>query len=149
MICCFVSMKKYENLAASKGISLQFSLVGVRLTVTARWIRSASHRFCPILMDNALSYTPQGGKILLLLSQSAHHTIFAVADDGSSIPEEEKAHIFERFYREDRSRSKETGGYGLGLAIAKQIVEEHKGQISVRDLQPKGVIFQIRLPKVG
>ena len=44
---------------------------------------------------------------------------------------------------------KETGGYGLGLAIAKQIVEEHKGQISVRDLQPKGVIFQIRLPKEG
>lgn len=48
-------------------------------------------------MDNALSYTPQGGKILLLLSQSAHHTIFAVADDGSSIPEEEKAHILNAF----------------------------------------------------
>ncbi len=60
-----------------------------------------------------------------------------------------KARIFDRFYREDRSRSKETGGYGLGLAIAKQIVEEHKGQIQVKDFAATRVIFQIRLPKEG
>ncbi len=99
-------------------------------------------------MDNALKYTSQGDNITLLSEISNKYWLLEVRNTGPSISDEDKKHIFERFYREDRSRSKETGGYGLGLAIAKQIVEEHKGQISVRDLQPKGVIFQIRLPKV-
>ncbi len=56
-------------------------------------------------------------------------------------------HIFDRFYREDKSRAKETGGYGLGLSIAKQIVEEHKGEITVENLSPQGVDFCIKFPR--
>ncbi|NRG25504.1 sensor histidine kinase, partial [Klebsiella michiganensis] len=90
-----------------------------------------------------------GDKITLLSEISNKQWLLEVKNTGPAISDEEKARIFDRFYREDRSRSKETGGYGLGLAIAKQIVEEHKGQIQVKDLQPRGVIFQIRLPKEG
>ena len=102
-----------------------------------------------ILLDNALKYTSRGDKITLLSEISNKQWLIEVKNTGPAISDEEKARIFDRFYREDRSRSKETGGYGLGLAIAKQIVEEHKGQIQVKDLQPRGVIFQIRLPKEG
>lgn len=93
LLCVY---EKYENLAASKGISLQFSLGDAAFRDCALDTERIT-QVLSILMDNALSYTPQGGKILLLLSQSAHHTIFAVADDGPSIPEEEKAHILNAF----------------------------------------------------
>ena len=118
-------------------------------TTTAVFDPKKIHQVLVILLDNALKYTSQGDNITLLSEISNKYWLLEVRNTGPSISDEDKKHIFERFYREDRSRSKETGGYGLGLAIAKQIVEEHKGQISVRDLQPKGVIFQIRLPKVG
>jgi len=107
------------------------------------------HQVLVILLDNALKYTSSGDKITLLSEISNKQWLIEVKNTGPAISDEEKARIFDRFYREDRSRSKETGGYGLGLAIAKQIVEEHKGQIQVKDLQPRGVIFQIRLPKEG
>jgi two-component system sensor histidine kinase CiaH len=118
-------------------------------TTTANFDAKKIHQVLVILLDNALKYTSQGDKITLLSEISNKHWLIEVKNTGPSISDEDKKFIFERFYREDRSRSKETGGYGLGLAIAKQLVEEHKGQISVRDLQPQGVIFQIRLPKEG
>jgi len=114
---------------------------------TAVFDQKKIHQVLVILLDNALKYTSSGDKITLLSEISNKHWLIEVKNTGPSITDEEKARIFDRFYREDRSRSKETGGYGLGLAIAKQIVDEHKGQISVKDLLPKGVIFQIRLPK--
>jgi len=114
---------------------------------TAIFDQKKIHQVLVILLDNALKYTSSGDKITLLSEISNKHWLIEVKNTGPSITDEEKARIFDRFYREDRSRSKETGGYGLGLAIAKQIVDEHKGQISVKDLLPKGVIFQIRLPK--
>ena len=69
-----------------------------------------------------------------------------VINTGPTISETGKAHLFDRFYREDKSRSKETGGYGLGLAIAKQIVEEHQGKIFVTDVLPQGADFCLQLP---
>lgn len=118
-------------------------------TASAVFDPKKMHQVLVILLDNALKYTNQGDKIILLSEISNKYWLIEVRNTGPSISDEDKKHIFERFYREDRSRSKETGGYGLGLAIAKQIVEEHKGQINVRDLQPQGTIFQIRLPKEG
>lgn len=105
------------------------------------------HQVLVILLDNALKYTEKGNKILLQSEFSNDMWLLEVKNTGPSISDTDKKQIFERFYREDRSRSKETGGYGLGLAIAKQIVTEHKGKISVRDWQPQGVVFQIKLPK--
>ncbi|MDT2735678.1 HAMP domain-containing sensor histidine kinase [Enterococcus pseudoavium] len=104
------------------------------------------HQVLVILLDNALKYTAANDKIILQSEISNEHWLLEVKNNGPAISDEDKQHIFERFYREDRSRSKETGGYGLGLAIAQQVIRQHKGKISVRDWQPKGVIFQIKLP---
>ncbi|EOH76009.1 sensor histidine kinase [Enterococcus malodoratus] len=104
------------------------------------------HQVLVILLDNALKYTEAKEKIVLQSAISNDNWLIEVKNNGPSISDEDKKHIFERFYREDRSRSKETGGYGLGLAIAKQIINQHKGKLTVRDWQPKGVVFQIRLP---
>ncbi|MFV0557389.1 MAG: sensor histidine kinase [Enterococcus sp.] len=108
--------------------------------------RKKMHQVLVILLDNALKYTDENDTITLLSEISGDAWLIEVKNTGPSISDEDKKHIFERFYREDRSRSKETGGYGLGLAIAKQIVTEHHGKIGVRDLQPRGVIFQIKIP---
>lgn len=105
------------------------------------------HQVLVILLDNALKYTDKKDTILLHSEIINDAWLIEVKNTGPSISDSDKKQIFERFYREDRSRSKETGGYGLGLAIAKQIVTEHKGKITVHDWQPRGVVFQIRLPK--
>lgn len=105
------------------------------------------HQVLVILLDNALKYTDKNDTILLHSEIINDAWLIEVKNTGPSISDSDKKQIFERFYREDRSRSKETGGYGLGLAIAKQIVTEHKGKITVHDWQPRGVVFQIRLPK--
>ena len=123
--------EKYESLAASKGISLQFSLPDTAYR-NGLFDRERMTQVLSILMDNALSYTPQGGKILLLLSQSAHHTTFAVADNGPCIPDAEKAHIFERFYRADSAHT-DHEHFGLGLCTAKEIIRAHHGKIFVQD----------------
>lgn len=99
-----------------------------------------------ILLDNALKYTQQGDEIRIIATQTHKWWEVHVTNTGPTISEEGKQHLFDRFYREDKSRSKETGGYGLGLAIAKQIVEEHQGSITVSDLAPRGVDFCIKLP---
>ncbi|MGG5372018.1 sensor histidine kinase [Enterococcus sp. AZ196] len=104
------------------------------------------HQVLVILLDNALKYTEAKEKIVLQSEISNDSWLIEVKNNGPSINDEDKRHIFERFYREDRSRSKETGGYGLGLAIAKQIITQHKGKLTVRDWEPRGVVFQIRLP---
>ncbi|MDU6525066.1 MAG: HAMP domain-containing sensor histidine kinase, partial [Enterococcus sp.] len=104
------------------------------------------HQVLVILLDNALKYTEAADKIVFQSEISNNDWLIEVKNSGPAISDEDKQHIFERFYREDRSRSKETGGYGLGLAIAQQIITQHKGKLTVRDWQPKGVVFQIRLP---
>lgn len=113
--------------------------------------------FCNLaqLLFSRLNIFFPPGKILLLLSQSAHHTIFAVADDGPSIPKEEKAHIFERFYRTDHAHT-DHNHFGLGLCTAQEIVRAHHGKILVHDPcdcsllpegfpQDRGVVFTVVL----
>lgn len=98
------------------------------------------------LLDNALTHTPSGGTIEVVVSQSSGEAITRVADDGGGIPQEELPHIFDRFYRVDKSRSRGTGGTGLGLTIAKEIVESHGGEISVESVEGKGTTFEFTLP---
>ena len=115
----------------------------------AMWIfdEKKIHQVMVILLDNALKYTNSGDTVKLISTLHAKEWQIDVQNTGPSISDDDKKHIFDRFYREDRSRSKETGGYGLGLAIAKQIVTEHRGTILIKDVQPKGVCFQVKLPK--
>ncbi|MEY8444654.1 HAMP domain-containing sensor histidine kinase [Enterococcus ratti] len=104
------------------------------------------HQVFVILLDNALKYTNQQDRIVVISKANHKDWLIHIKNTGPTISDEAKKHIFDRFYREDRSRSKETGGYGLGLAIAKQIVVQHKGQIMVADNFPQGADFKIQLP---
>ena len=100
-----------------------------------------------ILLDNALKYTNENDSIIVTLKSGMFDAIIEVADTGIGISEETKAKIFERFYREDKARSRQTGGNGLGLSIAKTIVSDMKGKITVDHNVPKGTKFIITLPK--
>ncbi len=98
-----------------------------------------------ILMDNALSYTPSGGKITLSLTEQKNSLLFSFSDSGCGIPDPEKTLIFSRFYRSGQPRD-DKEHFGLGLCIAKEIVQAHKGSIWVEDHLPQGSRFLIRLP---
>ncbi|MBW4663587.1 MAG: HAMP domain-containing histidine kinase [Chroococcus sp. CMT-3BRIN-NPC107] len=98
------------------------------------------------LLNNACKYTDDGGTVQLKLSVQAHQGLIQVIDSGVGISLEHLPHIFQRFYRVDGERNKASGGFGLGLAIAEQIVKAHNGQISVTSKVRLGSTFQIKLP---
>ncbi len=99
-----------------------------------------------ILLSNALSYTPANGKIVISLAQKGKYQTISVSDTGIGISKEEKKHIFDRFYRVQKSRS-EKNHFGLGLSIALNIIEAHHGHIDVKDHLPTGTTFTIYLPE--
>jgi signal transduction histidine kinase len=98
------------------------------------------------LLDNAIRYTPDGGTITARLYRSGDDAVLTVEDDGIGIPLEDQARVFERFYRVDRARSRDTGGTGLGLAIVKHIAELHGGTVSVDSEVGRGSTFRARMP---
>lgn len=98
------------------------------------------------LMDNAIKYTPEKGFIHVSLKQEEESIVWHVRDNGIGIPPEDQEHIFERFYRVDKARGRETGGTGLGLSIVKQMVKMHNGTISVRSDPGKGSEFVVSFP---
>jgi len=98
------------------------------------------------LLDNALNHTPQGGTVTIAVSPDKDGILVSVSDTGEGIPPEHLPYIFERFYRVDDARSRKTGGAGLGLAIAKQMVELHGGRIWVESEAGKGSKFSFTLP---
>jgi signal transduction histidine kinase len=101
-----------------------------------------------ILLDNAIKYTPVGGEVKLFVSIEGSQLCITIQDSGIGIKQEDYQRIFERFYRSDKSRSRQMGGHGLGLSIAKWIVETHKGTITVSSEIGKGSIFRIQIPHV-
>ncbi len=98
------------------------------------------------IIDNAIKYTPRGGEVHCTLTRSGRRAIIRVADTGVGIPETDLPHIFDRFYRVDKARSRETGGTGLGLSIVKQFVLLHGGTIDAKSAPGKGSTFIIELP---
>ncbi len=99
------------------------------------------------LIDNAMKYTPDRGYILVSLAENGDHLIWRIRDNGIGIPEEDREHIFDRFYRVDKARSRETGGTGLGLSIVRQLVNMHEGTITVESQPGEGSVFTVVLPK--
>lgn len=98
------------------------------------------------LVDNAVKYTPEGGSVMVTLDADHQNAFITVADTGIGIPEDEVAHIFERFYRVDKTRDRETGGTGLGLSITYATVLLHNGSIKVNSKENEGTTMQIRIP---
>jgi len=101
------------------------------------------------LLDNALKHTPRGGQIVVSASERRGHVLLSIADTGPGIPEAELPHIFDRFYKVDKARSSARGGAGLGLAIAKRLVEAQGGIIMVESREGQGARFVVALPKEG
>ena len=99
------------------------------------------------LLDNAVHYTPGGGRISIRAAVAGPEVVISVSDTGPGIPQTEQARIFERFYRADAGRSRLEGGTGLGLSIAKHLAEAHGGRIQVRSEVGQGATFSIHLPR--
>lgn len=98
------------------------------------------------LIENSVRYTPQGGEVSIRSEVNDHEALLSVSDSGIGISEEHLPHIFERFYRVDKARSRSEGGSGLGLAICQQIIELHQGRIEVRSAEGKGTTFTVTIP---
>ena len=129
--------------AAEKGIDLQ-----VRVPKEPVYVMADPLRLKQIflnLINNALTYTPEGGSVTITARQRKDSYEFDVADTGIGMKKSEIPRIFERFYRIDKDRSRNSGGTGLGLAIVKHLVEAHEGTISVHSKQGKGTTFTVSL----
>ena len=106
-------------------------------------------RLVKTLLDNACKYAESGTEVLVSLERQGQAAELSVTNHGAPIDPEDLPHIFDRFYRSDKARARETGGFGLGLAIAKGIVESHGGKISVTSSLEAGTRFVVRLPLMG
>lgn len=102
-----------------------------------------------ILLDNAVKYTNSKGRVEVSLKRHYNNVLLNVTNTGEGIPEEHIAKIFDRFYRTDKARTRQSGGYGLGLSIAKAIVEQHKGKIWVKSVANEYTSFVIELPAMN
>jgi heavy metal sensor kinase len=103
-------------------------------------------RLFVILLDNAVKYTPSGGHVDVRLVSDDGFAVASIRDTGVGIASEDIAHVFDRFYRADRARSRDSGGTGLGLSIGRWIAEAHRGEIRVQSEPAKGSTFQVRIP---
>lgn len=136
--------EKYESLAKKKQIDLSIKLPKEMLPDCSCDKERMTQVFS-ILLDNALSYTPSGGKVCLLLTFQKNFLLFSVSDTGCGVNDKEKELIFDRFYRSDHAHTDKMH-FGLGLCIAKEIVTAHHGRIWVEDSAEGGSCFFVRLP---
>lgn len=100
-----------------------------------------------ILTDNAQKYAGEGASVKIEGKMVGNNVKIMVSDTGPGVSDEDKKHLFDRFYRIDKARSRSTGGHGLGLSIAKWVVQGHRGTIDILDNQPQGTVFKILIPK--
>ncbi|HLH01437.1 MAG TPA: ATP-binding protein [Bryobacteraceae bacterium] len=131
-------------LSAAKEIRLECALPPASIRVAGR--AADLRRMLVILLDNAIKYTPAGGAIRVALEHENDRVTLRVEDSGIGIPEEARSRVFQRFFRVDSSRSKDSGGFGLGLAIAQAIIERHNASIELQSKPAGGCVFQVSLP---
>ena len=129
-----------ESVACVKNVTLEDDLPD-RCMVTG----NADYllRIVMSLLENALKYEPSGGRVSIHLTQSKKKTVLSVCNQGSRIADEDLPHVFDRFYRSDKSRTNSAGSFGLGLAITKEMVERLGGTISVTSSQKEGTVFSV------
>ena len=117
--------------------------------ITSVWIEIDTDKMTQVIdniLNNAIKYSPDGGKITVTMKTTDDQMILSISDQGLGIPKQDLPLIFDRFYRVDRARSRAQGGTGLGLAIAKEIIKQHKGFIWAKSEYGKGSTFTIVLP---
>ena len=117
--------------------------------ITSVWIEIDTDKMTQVIdniLNNAIKYSPDGGKITVTMKTTDDQMILSISDQGLGIPKQDLPRIFDRFYRVDRARSRAQGGTGLGLSIAKEIIKQHKGFIWAKSEYSKGSTFTIVLP---
>jgi heavy metal sensor kinase len=135
-----------EILCRDKGIEFRSNLTD---SILVSGDRAKLRELFLNLLDNAIRYSPDGGTISLILRRVESMAVISITDTGIGIPEKDIPHIFERFYRVDKARSREQGGAGLGLSICKYIVEAHGGKIEVTSQPGTGSTFSVWLPIIN
>ena len=136
---------QFESVAFERGVLIESSIAdGIQVMGEEKSLA----RLVGTLLDNACKYAQDGGRVNLGLTRGTANCTLKVTNTGEPIPAEDLPHVFDRFYRSDKARTREQGGFGLGLAIAKSIVEEHKGNIEVSSSQGEGTTFTVVLPVI-
>jgi two-component system, OmpR family, sensor kinase len=138
--CC----RSLQALAAARKVTLECLPAE---DVVFRGDEALLRRLVVNLLDNAIRYTPPGGRITATLEARGEEVWIRISDTGVGIAPEAASHIFERFYRADKARSRAEGGFGLGLSIVKWIAESHRGAVSVSSLPEEGSTFTVTLPR--
>jgi len=135
--------RKILSLAKEKNIKIKLEVKKQNIQAN----KESLEEMMLIFLDNAVKYTPEKGKVTIMTKKDKDYLTLVVKDTGIGIAKKDIPHIFDRFYRADRSRSKrKVAGYGLGLSLAKRIIEIHKGSVSVSSRVGKGTTFTIKLP---
>ena len=134
---------QFESVAFERHVALSAKIDrAVNVTGDAARLR----RLTATLLDNACKYANEGGSIAVTLRQTVRHIELSVHNTGGAIAGEDLPHVFDRFYRADKARTRATGSYGLGLAIAREIAEEHGGSIEAASEESAGTTFTVILP---
>ena len=132
-------LEDLEPLAKEKNINL----VDESKEVTMQGSDILIYRLVYNLVENAIKYNKQNGKVTVKVSEQNKHIYLSVTDTGNGIPQELRERVFEPFFRLDKSRSRALGGVGLGLALVHEIVKVHDGSITIKDNPEGGTIFEI------
>ncbi|WP_276365898.1 ATP-binding protein [Chryseolinea sp. H1M3-3] len=138
--------EQFEDKADKKDVSLRIERSSQNVSAWADWQRIS--QVMTNLISNAIKHSEDGSEVIVSFDISKKYVTTSVKDFGEGIPYDQQSRIFERFYRVDKSRSREKGGTGLGLAIVKHILEGHNTKADVESLPGKGSTFSFRLPRV-
>ena len=131
-----------EAAASEMNVSIITSGENAPMTAIPQMLYSIAYNLC----DNAIKYNHNGGSVSVSVTQNEQDTVLTVKDTGIGIPEEDQKRVFERFYRVDKSRSREVGGTGLGLSIVKHAVMIHGGKITLNSVVGEGTEFIVTIP---
>ncbi|MDP9481017.1 MAG: ATP-binding protein [Actinomycetota bacterium] len=140
-------LSRMRRVARKKEITLQWKRFGKAAQYIVRGDETQLTSMFTNLIDNAVKYTPPGGRVEVIGGSEDSEIVIRIADTGIGIPEGKLSRIFERFYRVDRARSKATGGTGLGLSIVRHVAENHGGRVTVESTPGEGSTFTVHLPR--
>lgn len=136
-------IERFALQAKAQGVNLR---VGPSVHAVVKGDRDLLDRLLDNLVSNALKYTAGGGQVVISTNLQGEEVQIRISDTGIGIPEEDLPHVFERFYRVDKGRSRRRGGTGLGLALAREITERHGGHISIQSKLEQGTVAIVNLP---
>ncbi len=141
-----VVLARMRQVARGKEIDLRWKRYGEASLYTIEGDETQITSMFTNLVDNAVKYTSAGGVVEVVGDTDGREISVSVSDTGIGIPEDKLSRLFERFYRVDKARSKQTGGTGLGLSIVRHIVEKHGGRVTVQSVHGEGSTFTVYLP---